>query len=215
MLGGTHRTGGPVDRTIPGELHRHAVRSAGAAVPGARGLQSQLVHTARYPREGIDFSGKRVGVVGSGATGIQVIQTIASQVTALKVFQRTSAYGVPMRNEAFDDETRDYWRGRAPELKQRLFSTLAGFDFDFDKGSWYEASPEVFFDEAVNAEVSEFVRGKIRGTGNWPKGLSSTATASALAECRSRAGTTMSITATTWSWSMCARRRSSASPRKG
>ena len=173
------------------------------------------MHTARYPREGIDFSGKRVGVVGSGATGIQVIQTIASQVTALKVFQRTSAYGVPMRNEAFDDETRDYWRGRAPELKQRLFSTLAGFDFDFDKGSWYESSPEVFFDEAVNAEVSEFVRGKIRGTGNWPKGLSSTATASALAECRSRAGTTMSITATTWSWSMCARRRSSASPRKG
>jgi len=154
--------------------------------PGRDLYKGQLVHTARYPREGIDFSGKTVGVVGSGATGIQVIQTIASQVAELKVFQRTPAYGVPMRNETFDDEKRDYWRDKAPELKERVFTTLGGFDFDFDNGSWYDASPEerrkvlediwndgslamwigtypeIFFDEAVNAEVSEFVRGKIR-----------------------------------------------------
>jgi len=154
--------------------------------PGRDLYKGQLVHTARYPREGIDFSGKTVGVVGSGATGIQVIQTIAGRVAELKVFQRTPAYGVPMRNEAFDDEKRDYWRDKAPELKQRVFSTLGGFDFDFDNGSWYEVSPEerrkvlediwsdgslamwigtypeIFFDEAVNAEVSEFVRNKIR-----------------------------------------------------
>jgi acetone monooxygenase len=48
--------------------------------PGRDLYKGQLVHTARYPREGIDFSGKTVGVVGSGATGIQVIQTIAGQV---------------------------------------------------------------------------------------------------------------------------------------
>jgi len=60
-------------------------------------------------------------------TGIQVIQTIASQVAELKVFQRTPAYGVPMRNETFDDEKRNYWRGKAPELKQRVFTTLGGF----------------------------------------------------------------------------------------
>jgi len=154
--------------------------------PGHETFKGIIAHTARYPRAGIDLAGKRVGVVGTGATGIQVIQTIAKEVAELKVFQRTPQYAVPMRNPKFSDADRAHWRARAQELRQRVNGTFAGFDFDLDHGSWYDATPaqrlavleeiwadgslsfwvgsypEVLTDEKVNAEVSEFVRAKIR-----------------------------------------------------
>ena len=146
----------------------------------------QIAHTARWPAEGIDLAGKRVGVIGTGATGIQVIQTIASEVGELKVFQRTPQYAVPMRNVRYDDKARAEWRAKYPELRERVHGTFAGFDYDFDHGSYLALSPaerkaaleeiwadgslsfwiggfqETFYDEAVNAEISEFVRDKIR-----------------------------------------------------
>ena len=57
---------------------------------GHEKFRGRLVHTARWPREGVDLKGKRVGVIGTGATGIQVIQTIAAEVAHLSVFQRTA-----------------------------------------------------------------------------------------------------------------------------
>jgi len=154
--------------------------------PGHGEFKGIIAHTARYPREGIDLAGKRVGVVGTGATAIQVIQTIAKQVAELKVFQRTPQYAVPMRNPKYSDADRNHWRARASELYKRVNSTFAGFDFDADHGSWYDKTPEeriaileeiwadgslsfwvgsfpeLLVDEKVNAEVSEFVRKKIR-----------------------------------------------------
>ncbi len=154
--------------------------------PGADSFKGTLVHTARYPREGLQLAGKRVGVIGCGATGIQVIQTIASEVLELKVFQRTPSYAVAMRNEPYDDQKREHWRARANELKERVQHTFGGFDFDFDNGSWHEHSPEqrreimekvwrdgslaawvgvfpeVFFEQEPSEEISDFAREKIR-----------------------------------------------------
>ena len=154
--------------------------------PGHERFKGVIAHTARYPREGIELKGKRVGVVGTGATAIQVIQTIAKDVAELKVFQRTPQYAVPMRNPKYNDADRAHWRAKAGELYQRVNSTFAGFDFDLDHGSWYDKTPaerlaileeiwadgslsfwvgsfpELLTDEQVNAEVSEFVRKKIR-----------------------------------------------------
>lgn len=154
--------------------------------PGVEQFRGTVVHTARYPREGLDLEGKRVGVVGCGATGIQVIQTIAGEVAELKVFQRTPSYGVAMRNEKLDDAQRNYWKSRAGELEQQVHHTFAGFDFDFTNGSWYDATPqerlevmervwadgslaawvgsfpEVFTDQEVNDAMSDFAREKIR-----------------------------------------------------
>lgn len=154
--------------------------------PGQDSFKGPVVHTARYPREGLDLKGKRVGVIGCGATGIQLIQTIASEVESLTVFQRTASYGVAMHNEQFDDATRDYWRSKAGELQEKVYNSFVGFDYDFEHGSWYEQTPEqrlqvleekwqegslsmwvgtypeLFTDEAVNAEISDFVRQKIR-----------------------------------------------------
>lgn len=154
--------------------------------PGLDQYQGQVAHTARFPREGINFKGKKVGVIGCGATGIQVIQTIASEVDQLTVFQRTASYGVAMHNEKFDDQTRDYWRSKADELKEAVYNSFVGFDYDFEHGSWYDLTPEqrnavleekwqegslsmwvgtfpeLFTDQAVNDEISDFVRKKIR-----------------------------------------------------
>jgi len=60
-----------------------------APFAGQDEFKGRIFHTARWPKEPIDFSGKPVGVIGTAATAIQMIQTIVSQVAHLKVFQRT------------------------------------------------------------------------------------------------------------------------------
>lgn len=111
-------------------------------IPHAERFGGTVVHTARYPREGLDLKGKRVGVVGCGATGVQVIQTIAGEVAHLTAFQRTPCYGIAIRNDKLDDTTRDEWRARSAETRQRVHSTYVGFQFDFDNGSWHDHAPE-------------------------------------------------------------------------
>lgn len=161
--------------------------------PGHESFKGQIVHTARWPRAGIDLRGKRVGVVGTGATGIQVIQTIAAEVEQLTVFQRTPNYALPMRNPRYGDADRAVIRARYPETRQRVRDTFVGFDVDADPRAYAEVSPEErratfdrlwadgslnfwvggfresFFDEAVNEELSNFVRAKIRARIRDPK----------------------------------------------
>ena len=73
------------------------------AVSRARTLSGAIFHTSRWPQEDIDLAGKRVGVVGIGATGIQVIQTIADEVEHLTVFARTPQYVLPMKNPTYGE----------------------------------------------------------------------------------------------------------------
>ena len=77
-----------------------------ALFAGQDEFKGRIFHTARWPKESIDFTGKKVGVIGTAATGIQVIQTIASQVAHLKVFQRTPQYAIPMNNPKLTDADR-------------------------------------------------------------------------------------------------------------
>ncbi|SMF59224.1 cyclohexanone monooxygenase/acetone monooxygenase [Tistlia consotensis] len=153
--------------------------------PGQDSFEGQIFHTARWPREPVELAGKRVGVVGIGATGIQVIQTIAGQVGQLKVFVRTPQYVLPMKNPKYGPEEVAAYKARFEELRATLPYTFTGFEYDFEN-SWAELSPaqrravleevyengslklwlasfaELFFDEAVSEEVSEFVREKMR-----------------------------------------------------
>jgi acetone monooxygenase len=154
--------------------------------PGQSSFQGQIVHTALWPKDGVDLKGKRVAVIGTGATGIQVIQTIKGEVGEMTVFVRTPQYVIPMRNPKYSAADWAGWGERFHELKQRVRSTFAGFDYDFDAppwdtltpaereavlerlwddGSlslWLSSFPEMFFDEAVSEVVSEFVRRKMR-----------------------------------------------------
>ncbi len=153
--------------------------------PGQDSFRGQIFHTARWPHEPVDFKGKKVGVVGIGATGIQVIQTIASEVDELTVFVRTPQYVLPMKNPTYGPDEVAAYKARFGELKETLPRTFTGFEYDFEH-AWADLTPEqrrdvledtyadgslklwlasfgeMFFDEAVSAEVSNFVREKMR-----------------------------------------------------
>ena len=154
--------------------------------PGQKSFKGQLLHTARWPKTPVDFKGKRVGVVGIGATGIQVIQTIAPQVEHLTVFVRTPQYITPMRNPKYSDADRKAMHDRFEELKRQVQSSFAGFDYDLDNGSWHDATPaqrravyerlwadgslslwlaaypEIFSVQEASDDISNFVREKMR-----------------------------------------------------
>ncbi|QOZ30706.1 NAD(P)/FAD-dependent oxidoreductase [Bradyrhizobium sp. CCBAU 53421] len=153
--------------------------------PGQETFKGELFHTARWPKGPIELAGKRVGVVGNGATGIQVIQSIAGEVGHLKVFIRTPQYIIPMKNPKWDAADAEAYKSKFKFLTERLPKTFTGFEFDFEHawadltpqqrrqviedcwndGSlklWVSSFAELFFDEAVNAEITEFVREKMR-----------------------------------------------------
>lgn len=88
------------------------------------------LHTSRWPKHDIDLSNKRVGIFGNGATGIQVIQTIAPIVGKLTVFQRTPQYALPMKNPAVTEQELKTMRESYETLKVRtLDESGGGFDF--------------------------------------------------------------------------------------
>ncbi|MCC2656622.1 MAG: NAD(P)/FAD-dependent oxidoreductase [Panacagrimonas sp.] len=155
-------------------------------IPGQDKFRGPIFHTARWPKSEVDFSDKRVGIIGTGATGIQVIQSVAPQCAHLTVFQRTPNYAVPMRNTRYGAEDMAQFRARYPELKKRVHGTFAGFDYDFVEKTFAETDPaereqilerlwndgslamwiggfrDLFTDAAANEEISKFVRAKIR-----------------------------------------------------
>jgi acetone monooxygenase len=153
---------------------------------GHETFKGQSLHTSRWPKEGVDLRGKRVGVIGTAATGIQVIQTIAPEVAKLVVFQRTANYAVAMKNDTLTDQDRAAARAAYDDLNQRVHQSYGGFVYDdtppmFDDlppaerekhleavwsvGSlkfWGGAFADAFSNPAAAEFMSEFVRKKIR-----------------------------------------------------
>jgi cyclohexanone monooxygenase len=155
-------------------------------IPGRDTFQGESYHTSAWPHEGVDFSGKRVGVIGTGSSGIQSIPVIAKQAEQLYVFQRTPQYTIPARHgtvdKAFLDEVKkDYeaiyerarWsRGGLPvdriersalavsdEERRAIYEEKwqeGGFKFLF--GSFFD----VVLDRRANDTAAEFIRSKIR-----------------------------------------------------
>jgi cyclohexanone monooxygenase/acetone monooxygenase len=148
-------------------------------------FRGPIFHTSRWPRDDVELGGKRVGVVGIGATGIQVIQTISDTVDHLTVFARTPQYVLPMKNPTYGEAEQNWYKSRFEELRSTIPHTFAGFEYDFEH-SWADCTPEqrqeileeiyqdgslklwlagfgeMFFSEEVSEEVSEFVRNKMR-----------------------------------------------------
>jgi cation diffusion facilitator CzcD-associated flavoprotein CzcO len=155
-------------------------------IPGVDSFTGRSFHTSRWPQERIDFTGKRVGVIGTGATAVQLIPEIAKEVGHLTVFQRTPNYCAPLRNAPIDAETQKSIKARYPEILKRCRETFVGFLHEFDPRSALEVSPEereAFYEEIwaepgfrkwlgnfqdimtnleANETFAEFVRKKIR-----------------------------------------------------
>ena len=158
-------------------------------IEGRDDFKGASFHTARWPKEPVDFTGKRVAVIGTGATGVQTIQTIASQVGHLTVFQRTPNWCAPLHNGKIDAETQVKIKAGYPEMFARCQETFACFlhtpdprgafevsdgerEAFYEKlygergfGIWQGNFRDILIDRKANATISDFVARKIRAAG--------------------------------------------------
>lgn len=162
------------------------------AFKGIDGFRGETYHTGHWPKEDVDFTGKRVGVIGTGSSAIQSIPIIAGQAKHLTVFQRTPNYTVPAHNQPLDPKLKrdikaDYanFRARAKtmpagiNLRINAVSALAVSEEERRKeyeDRWaYGGIPfmgaymDLLLNEEANQTAAEFVRQKIRETVKDPK----------------------------------------------
>src|ERR1700704_6931402 len=114
-------------------------------MPQLKGLEKfkgKWYHTSRFPHTGVDFTGKRVGVVGTGATAVQAIPEIAQQAKQLTVFQRTANYCVPARNGKVDPEVVAARKADYDGIVRRLRESFFGQEHYFMPKSALEATAE-------------------------------------------------------------------------
>jgi cyclohexanone monooxygenase len=95
-------------------------------LPGLSEFRGQWFHTGRWPKEGVDFTGKRVGVIGTGSTSIQAIPVIARQASHLSVFQRTANYSIPLRNGPLDPDFEKTIKRDYAALRERARHSPSG-----------------------------------------------------------------------------------------
>lgn len=102
--------------------------------PGAETFAGPTYHTGQWPHEGVDFSGKRVGLIGTGSSAIQSIPIIAAQAAHLTVFQRTATYSVPARNDAIDADYVARIKASYPEFRAANRLQQGGFGSNIRRG---------------------------------------------------------------------------------
>ncbi|HEY1931054.1 MAG TPA: NAD(P)/FAD-dependent oxidoreductase [Acetobacteraceae bacterium] len=111
-------------------------------IPGLRDFKGDWYHTGQWPHDGVDFHGKRVGMIGTGSTGIQAAPVIAAQAEHLTVFQRTANYSVPARNVPLTPEFKRYVRQNAREIRALTHETYNGMAFKVEDRKAVETSPD-------------------------------------------------------------------------
>jgi cyclohexanone monooxygenase len=113
------------------------------ALPGLEDFAGPCFHTAHWPQEGLDMTGKRVGVVGTGASGVQVIQEAGKCAAHLTVFQRTPNMALPMRQAPLDEATQRTMKASYPAwFQQRALSNGGLYDITADERSALDVSPD-------------------------------------------------------------------------
>jgi cyclohexanone monooxygenase len=156
-------------------------------IPGKERFRGETYHTGRWPHEEVDFSGRRVGIIGTGSSAIQSVPVIAGQASELYVFQRTPAYSVPAQNEPLDSELQRRIKARYEDLRERNQREMVGFGARHPRNDGFvmEMKPgeraaqferhwqlggllflrcfgDIPFDQEANDAAGEFVRNKIR-----------------------------------------------------
>lgn len=156
-------------------------------MPGIEGLDTfsgRMEHTGLWPQEEIDFTGLRVGIIGTGSSGAQSLPEISKTAAQVKVFQRTPAYCVPSQNRPLDPDSRAYMKQNYKKIRDKAWTTRAGIRYGLtdrlalemppdERDRYYEASWQrggigftaTFFDlfdlKEANETACAFVRKKI------------------------------------------------------
>ncbi|MCO5176518.1 MAG: NAD(P)/FAD-dependent oxidoreductase [Thermomicrobiales bacterium] len=104
--------------------------------PGRESFRGRTYHTGAWPHEAVDFSGQRVGVIGTGSSAIQMIPLVARQAAHLTIFQRTPNFSAPAQNHPLDPEVVRELKSRYPEYRQQLRKSRSGYN------AWLSANSE-------------------------------------------------------------------------
>jgi len=189
-------------RTVDGGhiICKYVVAATGALTapnlpdwPGRKEFAGEIIHTARWPEETLDLSDKRVGIIGTGSTGIQAAPILAEQCKHLTVFQRTPAYSMPSGNRPMDEAHERDWKDNYADRRKQMLDTYGVSIIDYPTKSALDYTPkeqreileagwnsksafqlmvaftDVMTNSAANEVVCEFARSKIRQTVQDPK----------------------------------------------
>ncbi len=156
-------------------------------IPGLDRFEGEKFFTGAWPKAGVDFAGKRVGVIGTGASGVQAISRIARQAEHLTVFQRTANFVIPVWNAPMKAEFETWVKGHYEEIRHRCLTSGGAVPFDPPEASamkigeetrrrllekywqrggtqFFGVFSDAFFSPEANAIMAEFVRDYIRRT---------------------------------------------------
>lgn len=155
-------------------------------IEGMDSFEGPSFHPFDWPHEPVDLTGKRVAVIGTGATAIQIIPEVAEQAAQLTVFQRRPNWAAPLNNAPISDEEMADIRRRYDEIFDKCARTPGGFEHEPDRrgfdnvpreerlelwdrlydgpgfGIWLQNFVEIFMDEDANAEFSDYIADRIR-----------------------------------------------------
>jgi len=156
-------------------------------VPGRDDFRGVQHHTGRWPAEPVDMAGRRVAVIGTSSSGVQVVAAVVDEVAALDVYQRSANWCTPLNNRPITADEQARLRADFEQLKKVLDTSIHGFHHPINDRRAFDDPPEArqaFFEEmwaspgfmkftsnyvdiltdpAANAEWCEFIAGKIRG----------------------------------------------------
>lgn len=160
-------------------------------IPGIGDFKGEVHHTSNWPKTPVELTGKRVGVIGTGSSGVQLIPKVAEQAGTLTVFQRTANFCIPLRNQPLTDDYREYQAGTFPDWKEistRSFGAfhyvnfelsepnghsaleaseaerIAEYEYRWNSGGlcYFTSYKDLMFDARANETLAEFVRQKVR-----------------------------------------------------
>jgi cation diffusion facilitator CzcD-associated flavoprotein CzcO len=162
-------------------------------IPGIDTFAGECYHTGRWPQDPVSFAGKRVGVIGTGSSGVQAVPEIAREAAHLTVFQRTPQYSIPARNRPLDPEVTRQARENWDAIRTQLNASAVGMPFEMSTRLAAEDTPEqrqalyeelwqkggfhllfssyadLLTNKEANRTLADFVRGKIRETVRDPR----------------------------------------------
>ena len=155
-------------------------------IEGMESFEGQSFHPFEWPADPPSLTGRRVAIIGTGATAIQIIPEVAKEAAHLSVFQRRPNWAAPLNNRPISEEEMDEIRSRYDEIFAACARSPGGFEHEPDRRGWDNVSPderrelwdrlydgpgfgiwlqnfaEIFMDEQANAEFSEYIAERIR-----------------------------------------------------
>ena len=163
------------------------------SIKGMETFKGESFHPFDWPADPPSLEGKRVAIVGTGATAIQIIPEVAKQAAQLTVFQRRPNWAAPLNNTKISEQEMEEIRSRYDEIIQQCKRSPGGFEHEPDRrgfynltreervelwdelydgpgfGIWLQNFTEIFMDEEANAEFSDYIADRIRGRVNDPE----------------------------------------------